>query len=317
MISGTTSRRTPPPAGARSLALEVTRLTSWMVSGLASWFCRQEDERHQVVVPDPQELEDGERASAGIRQRQHEPPEDREVVGAVDRRRLEQVAAAATRCSCAAGRSPAAGRTPCGPATPRWACCRSGPGTSGCARRRASSAAVKSCSSGTRAICSGTASSATVPMNSHVAALELHPGERVGGRTRRCAIGMTRGRDGDGERVDERTARSTRTRRRLVERRRSVVVEREARVGEDRPPTARALRRSVGRNELTSSPKRRDGPEDRRVPQQDHGRGSRRGSGESCADGLACRRWWRALAMPEGWLIDAHRSPLRRLRRML
>ena len=45
----------------------------------------------QVVVPGPQELEDRERGEHGHRQREHEAPEDAEVVGAVDARRLEDV----------------------------------------------------------------------------------------------------------------------------------------------------------------------------------------------------------------------------------
>ena len=45
----------------------------------------------QVVVPGPQELEDRERGEHRHRQREHQAPEDAEVVGAVDARRLEDV----------------------------------------------------------------------------------------------------------------------------------------------------------------------------------------------------------------------------------
>ena len=52
----------------------------------------EEHQRHEQVVPDPQELEDRERAERRDRQRQHDPDERLEVRRAVDRRRLEQVA---------------------------------------------------------------------------------------------------------------------------------------------------------------------------------------------------------------------------------
>ena len=39
----------------------------------------------EQVVPHPEELEDGEGGEGGDRQRDDQPPEDREVVGAVDR----------------------------------------------------------------------------------------------------------------------------------------------------------------------------------------------------------------------------------------
>ena len=45
----------------------------------------------QEVVPRPQELEDAERGEHRHRQRQHESPEDREVISAVDPCRLEHV----------------------------------------------------------------------------------------------------------------------------------------------------------------------------------------------------------------------------------
>src|SRR5919106_241594 len=50
----------------------------------------EEDVGDQQVVPHPQELEDGEGGQRGNRQRHDQPPEDREVVGAVDLRRLDQ-----------------------------------------------------------------------------------------------------------------------------------------------------------------------------------------------------------------------------------
>ena len=43
----------------------------------------------QQVVPHPQELEDREGGEGGHRQRHHQSPEDREVVGAVDLGRLD------------------------------------------------------------------------------------------------------------------------------------------------------------------------------------------------------------------------------------
>ena len=52
----------------------------------------QEDQRHQEVVPDPQELEDREGADGRDRQRQHESDEHLEMRRAVDGGRLEQVA---------------------------------------------------------------------------------------------------------------------------------------------------------------------------------------------------------------------------------
>src|ERR671918_2696508 len=50
----------------------------------------EEDVGDQQVVPHPQELEDGEGGQRGNRERHDQPPEDREVVGAVDLRRLDQ-----------------------------------------------------------------------------------------------------------------------------------------------------------------------------------------------------------------------------------
>ena len=44
----------------------------------------EEDVGDQQVVPHPEELEDRERGERRDRQRDHEPPEDREVVGTVD-----------------------------------------------------------------------------------------------------------------------------------------------------------------------------------------------------------------------------------------
>jgi hypothetical protein len=62
-----------------------------MVSGLAFLVLAEEDERQQVVVPDPEELEDGERRQGRLGEGQHDPPEDAEVPGAVDAGRLEHV----------------------------------------------------------------------------------------------------------------------------------------------------------------------------------------------------------------------------------
>ena len=49
----------------------------------------QEHVGDQQVVPDPQELEDRERGERGNRQRHDQSPEDREVVGSVHLRRLD------------------------------------------------------------------------------------------------------------------------------------------------------------------------------------------------------------------------------------
>ena len=52
----------------------------------------EEHEGHEQVVPDPQELEDGEGRQRRHGQRQHDPGEHLEVRGAVDAGRLEEVA---------------------------------------------------------------------------------------------------------------------------------------------------------------------------------------------------------------------------------
>ena len=61
-----------------------TRSASAIVSDLCVSGAAEEHVRNEQVVPDPEELEDRERRQGGHRQRHDEPPEDREVVGAVD-----------------------------------------------------------------------------------------------------------------------------------------------------------------------------------------------------------------------------------------
>src|SRR5262245_56275330 len=48
----------------------------------------EEHQRHQQIVPDPKELEDRERGESGDREWDDEPPENREVIRAVDLGRL-------------------------------------------------------------------------------------------------------------------------------------------------------------------------------------------------------------------------------------
>ena len=66
-----------------------TRFGSAIVSTRVSWRAAEEHVRDQQVVPHPEELEDRERGQRGHRQRHDQSPEDREVVGAVDLRRLD------------------------------------------------------------------------------------------------------------------------------------------------------------------------------------------------------------------------------------
>ena len=110
---------------------------------------------------------------------------------------------------------------------------------------------VYSCTSGTRAICSGMASSDTVAMNSTSRPAEVDPGERVGGE-RGDPDRDDRRRKGDGQRVRQPVAHTAGQPR--IEHL-AVVLEGEAvQVAEEDgpPPAGRLLCRS--RNELTSRP---------------------------------------------------------------
>ena len=147
---------------------------------------RREDRRHEQVVPHPDELEDRERRERRRRQRQDDPEEDLPVSGAVDPRRLDDLARDLGDEVVQQEDRPAAARRSCARSTP----------SRSCGRRRAGRARGRSCtplivsprenrlSSGTSAIWSGTICSANTSDEEHVLALEVDPRERVGEQRR-------------------------------------------------------------------------------------------------------------------------------------
>ena len=80
--------KAPAVSRCQSWPREPTISASRMVTTCVSGRRAEEDQRDQVVVPDPQELEDRERGQRRHRQRQDQAREEREVGGAVDERRL-------------------------------------------------------------------------------------------------------------------------------------------------------------------------------------------------------------------------------------
>ena len=196
----------PPREPSRSTSLPVS--TSWSLLGA------EEDHGDEQVVPDPQELEDGEGGERREGQRQHDLDEDLEVAGAVDARQFHDLARQAgdvvaqqvdrERQAEAGMRQPDA---------------EIGLGRHAEEQRRRR---CRACSSGISDICSGTTSRPTTTAMMQRAAGKPHPGQRIGGEGRDQDRDDGR-RNRDRERVDEGAADAFGGQHRLV------VVEGEAR----------------------------------------------------------------------------------------
>ena len=225
-----------------------------------------------------------ERRQRGHRQRQHEPPEDRGVVGAVDPRRLEDLLGERRHVVV----EQEDGQGQCGPDV-------------GDPHGRRGAGEIEVGEQRERLAEQGEVGAARVELEQRdqrhlqrhgherdhadehpAAALEVHPGEGVG---RECGQreGDQRGRHRDGQGVEEVLPHVRRVRAGGVEHG-AVVVERQLRIGDHAPPPGGldVLLRTEGRDE---HPEGREGPEADDDPQHEGGE-----RGTAAAQGAVARR---------------------------
>ena len=240
----------------------------------------EEDQRHEVVVPHPEELEDGERGDRRLGQREHDPPEDPEVGGAVDAGGFEHVLR--QRGDVVVQQEDGERQAEGGVGEPDGDrlvvevevrddhVARPGEGQVGAAR-------VELLEGHERHL-HGHGHHRQHGDEQPVAPLEVHPREGVR-RRRGDGDGDERARDGDGEAVEHGLPERQRPARR-VEQRPVVVGERERGIGDRRPPPGRELR-GPRTERADEQAERRDRPDDDQYPQR------RRRDGASSAVAMA------------------------------